>query len=62
MHFGGLVMSYMLAIRFLEDYLLGDKYFRTNYPNQNLERAWYQLSAVEKLYNFQKKHSLGYTK
>ena len=32
-----------LAVRYLEDYVIGDKYFRTDHPGQNLERARGQL-------------------
>ena len=37
------VITLELACRYLEDYLIGDKYFRTDYPEQNLERARAQL-------------------
>lgn len=33
------VITLELACRYLEDYLIGDKYFRADYPKQNLERA-----------------------
>lgn len=54
MHFGGIVMSFMLAIRFLADFLNGDKYFKTTYENQNFERAFWQLDIVEQLLNWTK--------
>ena len=37
------VITLELAVRYLEDYLIGDKYFRTDHPGQNLERARGQL-------------------
>ena len=37
--FGGLYMTYLMAIRFLTDYLNGDVYYRIAYTNENLVRA-----------------------
>lgn len=37
-------MSYELAIRFLVDYLEGDVYFKTDYPEHNLKRAECQFA------------------
>jgi len=36
---GALVMTYENALRFLADYLDGDTYFKTDYPDHNLNRA-----------------------
>ena len=36
---GALVMTYENALRFLADYLDGDTYFKTDYPDHNLDRA-----------------------
>lgn len=52
MQFGGIVMSYMLTLRFLSDYLSGDTYFRTTYKWQNLDRALYQMDAVKELVDY----------
>ena len=41
---GAAVITLELASRFLLDYLVGDKYFRIEYPEQNLRRARAQLS------------------
>lgn len=49
MHFWWVYMSYMLSIRFLEDYLSWDKYFKVSYPEHNFERAKYQLEIVKDL-------------
>ncbi len=38
-------MSFMLAVRFLSDYMNGDKYFKTKYSNHNLIRARCQLKV-----------------
>ena len=40
---GAAVITLELASRFLGDYLVGDKYFRIDYPEQNLRRAQAQL-------------------
>lgn len=50
MHFGGLVMNYMLAIRFLADFLNGDVYFKTKYENHNFDRAKWQIHIVKELF------------
>jgi len=36
---GALAMTTECGVRFLTDYLEGDKYFRIHYPEQNLARA-----------------------
>ena len=41
---GAAVITLELASRFLLDYLIGDKYFRIDYPEQNLRRAQAQLA------------------
>ena len=38
------VITLELAARYLEDYLIGDRYFRIDYPDQNRKRAQAQLS------------------
>lgn len=45
----GKIMTYMQALRFLADYLQGDKYYRTEHPDQNLHRALNQQILLEKL-------------
>ena len=37
------------ALRFLTDYLAGDPYYKTNYPEHNLVRARNQISVVSSL-------------
>lgn len=51
-HFSGLMMIYMQALRFLTDYLNGDIYYRTTYREQNLDRATNQLELLKKLEDF----------
>lgn len=41
------VITLELAIRFLDDYLNKDTYFKTSYDNHNLDRARNQLKLVE---------------
>ena len=43
---GAYMLTLEQAIRFLEDYLRGDKYFRTSYPRHNLDRARNQMKLV----------------
>jgi Ser/Thr protein kinase RdoA (MazF antagonist) len=47
--FAGIMMTYIMAIRFLADYLRGNTYYHVNYPDQNLVRAKNQLRLVELL-------------
>ncbi len=53
-HYSGLLLVYMQALRFLSDFLQGDKYYKTTYPEQNLNRARNQLTLLEKLERFLK--------
>lgn len=43
---GAVTMAFELSARFLEDYLKGDKYFRTSHPKHNLERGRSQLALA----------------
>ena len=43
---GALIMTLEVGIRFLKDYLDGDHYFKTAYPEHNLVRARTQLKLV----------------
>ena len=45
----GPLMTYMIGLRFLTDFLNGDVYYHTSYPRQNLHRAMHQLYLLEKL-------------
>ena len=44
---GAFLMTLELAVRFLTDYLDGDRYFRISYPEQNLDRAKNQLMLAK---------------
>lgn len=45
--FGAKLMTFECGMRFLTDYLNGDKYFRITYPEHNLDRARNQFRLVE---------------
>ena len=51
-HYAGLIMIYMQAIRFLADYLNGDIYYKTTYAEQNYDRALNQVTLLERLEEF----------
>ncbi len=53
-HFSGLAMLYMQALRFMTDYFSGDIYYKTTYPGQNFDRANNQLVLLKKLETFLK--------
>ena len=46
---GAKIITLELAVRFLTDYLDGDLYFKTAYPEHNLVRARSQLKLVADL-------------
>lgn len=45
--FAGKMMTYIMAIRFLADYLRGNTYYHITYPEQNLVRSANQLRLLE---------------
>jgi Ser/Thr protein kinase RdoA (MazF antagonist) len=47
--FAGYMMTYIMALRFLTDYLNGDVYYQTHYEGQNLVRAQNQLHLLSTL-------------
>lgn len=47
MNLGVFAMTVELAVRFLGDYLNGDKYFKTRHPGHNLERARNQIALAQ---------------
>jgi hypothetical protein len=44
---GARLMTLECGVRFLADYLNGDTYFRTAYPEHNLVRCRTQIALVE---------------
>lgn len=47
--FGGLFYTWIQAIRFLTDYLMGDVYYKTGYPEHNLDRTKNQLEFLKQM-------------
>ncbi|RYY22305.1 MAG: aminoglycoside phosphotransferase family protein [Chitinophagaceae bacterium] len=48
-NYAGRIMIYMQCLRFTTDFLNNDIYYKTQYPEQNLNRALNQLILLEKL-------------
>ncbi len=46
---GSIVITMMIGVRFLTDYLNGDKYFKTSFQEHNLARCRVQFKLVESL-------------
>ena len=46
---GSCIITLELASRLLDDYITGDKYFRIDWPTQNLDRARSQLSLFKSM-------------
>ena len=42
-------MTYIIGLRFLTDYLDGDVYYKTKYPDHNLIRARAQFKLLESM-------------
>ena len=51
-HHSGVLLVYMQSLRFVTDFLNNDIYYKTTYPEQNLNRALNQLILLEKLEEF----------
>ena len=47
----GRLITYEIGLRFLTDYVEGDTYFRTDRPNQNLDRARGQFALLQSMEN-----------
>ncbi len=50
--FGGLMMTYIMAMRMLTDFLNGDVYYHTTSPGQNLVRSSNQFHLLTILDNY----------
>lgn len=46
---GGLLLPYIQGVRFLTDYLEGDHYFKTKFPEHNLQRTRAQFKLVSRM-------------
>ncbi len=51
-HFAGLMMTYMQALRYASDYLGRDVFYKTEYREQNLDKARNQLALLKNLEAF----------
>jgi len=51
-HYAGLIMIYMQALRYLTDFLEGDRYYHIAYTLQNLDRTKNQLALLKQLEAF----------
>ncbi len=49
---GAMVITFETAMRFLEDFLRGNRYFRVDHPTHNLQRCRAQLTLVKRLSEF----------
>ena len=47
---GAFTMTFELVVRFLDDYITGDKYFKLRYPEHNLVRTRCQLKLAKEMY------------
>jgi Ser/Thr protein kinase RdoA (MazF antagonist) len=50
--FAGMMMTYIMALRMLTDFLNGDVYYQIRYPGQNLRRAKNQFRLLGRLKDF----------
>jgi len=55
-HYAGILIIYMQALRFLADYLNGDTYYRVSHSGQNYDRAKNQLVLLQQLEIFLRQH------
>ena len=46
---GAKTMIFIMALRFLTDFLNGDTYYKTKYPEHNLDRAKNQFKLIESM-------------
>jgi hypothetical protein len=53
-HYAGLLMIYMQAMRFLTDFMRGGIYYKVEYKGQNFDRALNQLTLLKRLEEFLK--------
>ncbi|RMG66960.1 MAG: aminoglycoside phosphotransferase family protein [Bacteroidetes bacterium] len=49
LYFGGQLMTYIMGVRFLTDYLAGNVYYKVAYPTHNLVRARNQFRLLDLL-------------
>ena len=54
-------MTFIMAIRFLTDYLNNDIYYKTAYPEHNLDRSKNQFKLIKSMSEYSKKMSIPFT-
>lgn len=60
--FGSKLLSYLMGLRFLTDYIDGNKYYKTNFPEHNLQRARAQFQLIRKIEeNYDKMQNIIYS-
>jgi len=47
------LLTYIMGIRFLTDYLNGDKYYKISYPGHNLDRSRVQMTLIRSMEGFE---------
>lgn len=47
--YGGQLLTYMQTVRFLTDYINGDTYYKTKYPEHNYQRTLAQLTLLHSI-------------
>ncbi|MDZ4059159.1 MAG: phosphotransferase, partial [Bacteroidales bacterium] len=47
------LLTYIMGIRFLTDYLNGDKYYKISYPGHNLDRSRVQMTLIRSMEEFE---------
>ena len=57
--YGALVITYEQALRFLTDFLDGDLYYKTDYPDHNLVRARTQIRMVAEMLEHLEEMKIG---
>ncbi|RPH28487.1 MAG: hypothetical protein EHM93_18725 [Bacteroidales bacterium] len=54
-HLAPILMTYIIGIRFLTDYLNGDTYYKVAYPDHNIDRSKVQKKLIESI-EYQENH------
>ncbi len=49
------LLTYIMGIRFLADYLNGDKYYKISYPNHNYDRSKVQMTLIKSIESYEDK-------
>ncbi|MCU1456047.1 MAG: MdsC protein, partial [Actinomycetia bacterium] len=55
----GAVVAYEQSVRFLSDYLEGDRYYAVSHPGENLDRARQQVSLIDPMQAYAERKARG---